>query len=611
MKTPPTAVGAAFTLPWGWLVLSVAELRAVAGLDADSVSWAPALSPVGHLAGLLHEVESVVSHGPPELLPASGEIRTYTTAMGLEFAPMTTLMCCISCLAGPYFVAHALLVMLRHRERHPGAGEPSSLRRTLESTEPVLSFSPMLCVLFLAAQMQAMHLSRGHDDPAPWVRACMQVASGTLIAQLALAIAVPLLTGAALDADEDAVLVDGPGNLTRVVSCLLMLVRCGACGGICTSLLEMQGPAGSPDAGISPAVACTLNLTLQFFAVHLLLAAVLNATSHVANHSSNKLLRVLKVAANTVFFAPMLCALFIGARVRAKQVNPDHGWPQPWAQFAFHLCSYALLLQTLLVVVVPFLPGGDARRGTEFMKGDVEIAFKSCERGAAAVGFSFLRFLPCLMLFGGVAAVIVSMFTASSPAGLETPGMPPTMLCLTILAVEFFGVCLGLWVLIAVRSLIRALHDDRSAGPKVLIRAMRLASSTVRFCPMLAVLFVTLRLRAQQITGDTGTPQGWAQEAMYLSTAAVSVQLLVSLFVGLAVGEQSTADAAMRSSMPAGDEKATPSIVKKSALVVQVLSSVVLFGGAVVVCVALFVITPSSAGGRGRLLASTPLQSLQ
>ena len=35
----------------------------------------------------------------------------------------------------------------------------------------------------------------------------------------------------------------------------------------------------------------------------------------------------------------MLCVLFLGARMRALQMDPKHGNPQRWAQNCFFLCT--------------------------------------------------------------------------------------------------------------------------------------------------------------------------------------------------------------------------------------------------------------------------------
>merc|ERR1719214_459919 len=58
-------------------------------------------------------------------------------------------------------------------------------------------------------------------------------------------------------------------------------------------------------------------------------------------------------AADTVVLAPMLCILFIGARMRALQMDPKNGAPQPWAQTLFYVCAYGLLVGTGLVLLNP------------------------------------------------------------------------------------------------------------------------------------------------------------------------------------------------------------------------------------------------------------------
>ena len=50
------------------------------------------------------------------------------------------------------------------------------------------------------------------------------------------------------------------------------------------------------------------------------------------------------------------------------------------------------------------------------------------------------------------------------------------------------------------------------------------AKATTQFCPMLAILFVGTRLRALMITNNTGAPQGWVPDGMYLATWAVLIQ---------------------------------------------------------------------------------------
>merc|ERR1719420_1611904 len=58
-------------------------------------------------------------------------------------------------------------------------------------------------------------------------------------------------------------------------------------------------------------------------------------------------------AADTVVLAPMLCILFIGARMRALQIDPKNGAPQKWAQTLFYVCAYGLLVGTCLCLLNP------------------------------------------------------------------------------------------------------------------------------------------------------------------------------------------------------------------------------------------------------------------
>merc|ERR1719378_1656931 len=67
------------------------------------------------------------------------------------------------------------------------------------------------------------------------------------------------------------------------------------------------------------------------------------------------------------------------------------------------------------------------------------------------------------------------------------------------------------------------------------------ACTTVTFAPMLSVLFLGTRMRAIELTqGETEKyqlPQPWVQSAMYISTYAVLMQVLLVLAVPIFTGE--------------------------------------------------------------------------
>merc|ERR1719471_1909514 len=63
--------------------------------------------------------------------------------------------------------------------------------------------------------------------------------------------------------------------------------------------------------------------------------------------------------------------------------------------------------------------------------------------------------------------------------------------------------------------------------------AVDTAKSTLRFAPMLCILFVTTRMYALLITENKGAPQAWVQDGMYMATWSLLVSFLTCLVTGL------------------------------------------------------------------------------
>merc|ERR1719446_69916 len=169
---------------------------------------------------------------------------------------------------------------------------------------------------------------------------------------------------------------------------------------VCVGAISMEAPKelwpdGQPP--VSPAVACTMNLSMQYFAVYLAIAVLQTwAQFQGTSMETRKLAAILQLATNTVNFAPMLCILFIGARMRALQLDPKYGNPQAWAQNCFFLCSYSVLVQLLLVLAVPYVLGGNVVEGEA--EGDITFELPN---PTLFMVFSALRYLLMLALHGG------------------------------------------------------------------------------------------------------------------------------------------------------------------------------------------------------------------
>ncbi len=102
---------------------------------------------------------------------------------------------------------------------------------------------------------------------------------------------------------------------------------------------------------------------------------------------------ILNAAATTVNYAPMLSVLFLGTRMRALQLSggqPDeHNLPQPFVKMAMQSCAWSVLVQTLMVVAIPLVLGGEPKVDKD---GSVQVEGNS----TMAQCFTAVRYLAML-----------------------------------------------------------------------------------------------------------------------------------------------------------------------------------------------------------------------
>merc|ERR1719478_1249747 len=203
---------------------------------------------------------------------------------------------------------------------------------------------------------------------------------------------------------------------------------------------------------VSPAVQCVMILSCQYFLVYggiQVCKSIIEFAGDLFGYT-HTLQEALNTATLSINFAPMLAILFIGARMRALQMDPVNGKPQTWAQNCFFMCTYALALQTTLCVVIPVVLGGKVKKGNT--EGDME--YEVSNTGLATV-LTIVRFGIMFCIYVGFTAFIWSIFTIQHPQGPQYP--PPvsvTMQCVINLTVQFFTVYLLIWVCDTVRNYI-------------------------------------------------------------------------------------------------------------------------------------------------------------
>merc|ERR1719321_1618734 len=142
-----------------------------------------------------------------------------------------------------------------------------------------------------------------------------------------------------------------------------------------------------------------------------------------------------------------------------------------------------------------------------------------------------VRYLFLFVLYSAAIAVIVSVFTLKAKVEEQTPAVSPAMACTIFLSAQFFVVYACLFVAQSLPAL-----QDRPVYRRLLVVLLN-AEITVRFAPMLSVLFLATRMRALELSRQRGSPQCWSQDAMYATTISLFFQLLVVMMLGAFVRE--------------------------------------------------------------------------
>merc|ERR1719420_1100992 len=516
---------------------------------------------------------------------------------------------CILNLTLQYIVIYTALGICRTVLDFQGVAHSSSqVHAALKHASETMFYAPMVCMLFVGFRMRVLQLTKGTGNPPEYVQFAMRSVAYAILANTLVVLVIPVFSASEIELEETGeVKTKTEGNpfespvVAFIFNALRYLIVLGLYAGVGVVVygLYVFVPPSSvwegPIPPVSPAVNCTTILTGTFFLIYFLLAVSRTYSQYVGGNTFvGKFEEVMHRAADTLGMAPMLCALFLAARMRALQMDPLHGHPRKWAQNCFYACSIALVVQACIAVVVPLLLNGKVAKGK--YEGDMTYEVAEPE-SMASKAMTVVRFLIMLSLYIGAIAVVCSVFTIQHPEGKElTPPLSPTMQCVLNLAFQYFLIYALLWVFITV--------EDFTGGALNLEKAkeaIESAKSTVQFAPMLAVLFIATRMRALQLTDNKGAPQGWVQDGMYLATWSVLIQFIMCLIMPFFTGKPYTPDTL---DAPVSKENETNVSNYYGALAVSIVrytALVALLGGITTVAVGVFMMTPETANGRGAI----------
>jgi len=509
---------------------------------------------------------------------------------------VTTSMQCVISLTIQFMIVYTALAICRMAADSWGLKYDNlPIQKILVTATITVNFAPMLAILFLACRMRVTQLTKGKGNPPEWVQVCMYFATYAVLLMTLCVCVIPLFTGEVLGVDpktgqipEDSEPFENQccAILFTVLKYLILLGLYVGAIGVVYGISTYVPPKGiwpeGKDFPVAPAVQCTMILACQYFVVYGLIQ-VARTWTQFTKMKMTKFENAMMTATHSMNFAPMLAVLFIGARMRALNMDPINGNPQKWAQNCFYMCTYALLAQTIFSVAVPLVLQGEVKVGK--VEGDMEYEVENKMFGTIlAIG----RYVMMICLYIGAGCVVYSIFTIEHPKGPEyTIPISVTMQCVVNLTFQFFFVYIWIWAAITIK-------EFTGLEWSLMTQTMENCKGIVMFCPMLAILFVGTRMRALLLTDSRGAPQGWCQDGMYMATWSLLIQFVMVLVTPCATGEPAHVD-------EDGNIKWEPEhkCLFYTIVAIRALGFFLLYGGVITVIVGVYTMTPETANGRG------------
>jgi hypothetical protein len=553
---------------------------------------------------------------------------------GLYFRPVSVTLQCVMIMSITTLVFHTLLSISRNVDELSATFTPSVVTQTLTIAARSAGFAPMMCMLFVGCRMYVLATTEGLGEPQPWVKRCMWTAVGAMFMQFAIVLLLPIFTRRQAEAEEEAsydmtagvvaksassqehddtikptkeeILADIEGgardsmmettgdfndvhpilgqvefvktlciipSLLWVLQALSVIVIHVALGGIVYGIAVFPAQTTT----LSAAVSCTISLsTVYFFACCFLWTA----QSLPSSAFQAKLKHAAMSMSSVVRKAPMLAAFFIASRMRALQLDPPHGHPSFGMQCLFYATTVCLNLEA---VVAAFI-GGFGRMEKAYY--GVYI-YRARSRTLHKVRYFF-----AIISYAAMGPLILGVCSMKDPKTGQAAELSTTLHCVIWFTSIYFVVQFFTdMVLFAEESTGLQLHMTRDTFVS--------AGISLGLAPSLCILFIACRMRALQITQQTGDPQGWAQDCMYMGVFATCVQSVCCLLMPIFIGSACKTD---EDGNP--DYDLRPMIGAYAISILKYMALLTLHGSAAGVCMAVYTMTPETAHGGIRLLNS-------
>lgn len=146
--------------------------------------------------------------------------------------------------------------------------------------------------------------------------------------------------------------------LIFLIRYIVLILLFGSMLGVLWSVVMLQAPHGQITPAISTSMHCVMVFTVIFILMYFLSTIVKTYAELFLDVVGQMTIgeRILNAGLPTLDCVPMLCILYVSARMRALQVHPS-GAPQLWAQDMMYVGTYSLISQLCVSLVLTYFTG--------------------------------------------------------------------------------------------------------------------------------------------------------------------------------------------------------------------------------------------------------------
>eukprot|EP00927_Polykrikos_kofoidii_P021283 TRINITY_DN2018_c0_g1_i1.p1 TRINITY_DN2018_c0_g1~~TRINITY_DN2018_c0_g1_i1.p1 ORF type:complete len:915 (+),score=159.88 TRINITY_DN2018_c0_g1_i1:312-2747(+) len=463
---------------------------------------------------------------------------------------VSTAVLCVMLLTSLSVWMYVCLAIARNVDEMAGLSVPSRITDILTATGRCVYYPPMLACLFVACRLHVLANTEGLGEPQWWVKRGMLCTTASMFFQYFLVLLLivfyrPLKKlkfsaqhGLASDVHPRISNMRFRYTFVKPAFALLQLLcMVGLYGG---AAVVAYGMYTYPDIEKpSPSMKGVVYLVGLYLGIRLVVwsgfvpAIVMKPVQIVSQQNTNvtqqeseehsPFVRASLAPTFTSQKAPLLCLLFLSARLRAMECDPWNGKPQWWAREAFGYVTIALTVECIFASLLGiFGKAEDGYLQMHVYKSEYRILHVFFHLANFATGFWIW------LIMGSIWAMDVPPPEPSKP-------LPPTLRCIMLLVGMYLLIQACLYVVLFCKHVL-------NIRMPLLEQVAVAGQASVNFTPVLGVLFFATRMRAVQVTNFQGSPQAWAQDAMYLCVFACILQSICCIALPMLAGNKAGFD---------------------------------------------------------------------